>query len=183
MFILDEAYGDFRDAPRHGTLLHGERGKQMVVTRTFSKSYSLAGLRFGYAVAHPDVIAGMQKVKDSYNCDSLSIAAATAALTDQAWMLQNTQAIQVTRSRLAAALAELGFAVLPSEANFLWVTHTRQSHAEIYQQLKARKILVRFMKFPHAGPEENQLVDGLRITIGTEAQTDTLLQGLREFLG
>lgn len=181
VFVLDEAYGDFRDQPQNGDFLRSPRGGQGVITRTLSKSYSLAGLRFGYAVAHPDLIAGMQKVKDSYNCDAIAIAAATAALKDQAWMLKNREAILQTRSRLAAALEQLGFQVQPSEANFLWVTHPTRSHGEIFQELKQRKILVRYMKFPQAGPQEDQLVDGLRITIGTDTEVDTLLERLREF--
>jgi len=182
VFVLDEAYGDFRDRPQYGQILEGEHGKQIIVTRTLSKSYSLAGIRFGFAVAHPDLIGGMRKVKDSYNCDAIAIAAATAALEDQEWMLKNTAAIQKTRARLSEALTELGFQVQPSEANFVWITHPERSHAEIYEQLKARKVLVRYMKFPNAGPQEDRDIDGLRITIGTGEQIDTLLERLREFL-
>jgi histidinol-phosphate aminotransferase len=147
----------------------------MIVTRTFSKSYSLAGIRFGFAVAHPDLISGMQKVKDSYNCDTVAIAAATAALEDQDWMLQNRARILATRERLAAALPAFGFLVHPSEANFLWTTHATGQHKEIYEQLKARKILVRYMKFPDALPDGGTL-DGLRITIGTDAEIDRVLE-------
>lgn len=182
VFVLDEAYGDFRDRPQCGELLQGEAGRQIIITRTLSKSYSLAGLRFGFAVAHPELIAGMRKVKDSYNCDAIAIAAATAALEDQEWMLKNTAAIQKTRARLTEALTELGFQVQPSEANFVWTTHPDRAHSEIYEQLKARKVLVRFMKFPNAGPHEDRYVDGLRITVGTSDQIDTLLARLREFL-
>ena len=147
----------------------------MIVTRTFSKSYSLAGIRFGFAVAHPDLIRGMQKVKDSYNCDTVAIAAATAALEDQDWMLQNRARILATRERLAAALPTFGFLVHPSEANFLWTTHATGQHKEIYEQLKARKILVRYMRFPDALPDGGTL-DGLRITIGTDAEIDRVLE-------
>ncbi|MCA8985412.1 MAG: histidinol-phosphate transaminase [Planctomycetaceae bacterium] len=182
VLVLDEAYGDFRDVPAHGPLLHGPGGRRIVITRTLSKSYSLAGLRFGFAVAHPDVIAGLRKVKDSYNCDALSIAAATAALRDQAWMQANTVRIRDTRERLARELVSLGFNVLPSQANFLWTTHPERPHADLYQALKDRKILVRYMKFPQAGPAGNQFIDGLRITIGNDPQIDTLLANLREIL-
>lgn len=182
MFVLDEAYGDFRDQPQRGEMLHGPRGEQVIITRTLSKSYSLAGLRFGFAVAHPTVIAGMRKVKDSYNCDSLSIAAATAALQDQAGMQEHTARIRQTRTRLARELTSLGFEVLPSEANFLWCTHPARPHAELYQALKDRKILVRYMQFPQAGPERNRHWDGLRITIGTDPQIDLLLENLRAIL-
>ena len=79
--------------------------------------------KFGFAIAHPDLISGMEKVKDSYNCDTVAIAAATAALQDQDWMLLNRSKILATRDRLAAALPSWGFTVHPSEANFLWVSH------------------------------------------------------------
>ncbi|MBL4883007.1 MAG: histidinol-phosphate transaminase [Planctomycetaceae bacterium] len=182
IFVLDEAYGDFRDQPHSGELLQSEFGKQIVITRTLSKSYSLAGIRFGFAVAHPEVIAGMRKVKDSYNCNTLSIAAACAAISDQQWTQKDKDAICKTRTRLASSLTEFGFDVLPSQANFLWCTHKTGSHETLYEQLKDRKILVRYMKYPQAGPQSDQLIDGLRITIGTDDQIDTLLTAIREIL-
>ncbi len=186
VLVLDEAYGDFADEPHQMQLLKGEQGKQIIVTRTFSKSYSMAGVRFGFAVAHPDNVAGMQKVKDSYNCDALSLAAAEAAIRDQAWMLENRRKIIATRQRLSAALVELGFDIVPSQSNFVWSTHPQRSHEEIYLALKARKILIRYMKFPHALPETDEnptgLLDGIRITVGTDAQIDTLLGALKEIV-
>ncbi len=90
LLILDEAYADFMQTPHRGQLLHDSRfDRRLVITRTLSKSYSLAGIRFGFSVAHPDVTAEMRKAKDSYNCDAVSIAAATAAIEDQDWMLEN----------------------------------------------------------------------------------------------
>ncbi|MFO1002418.1 MAG: histidinol-phosphate transaminase [Planctomycetaceae bacterium] len=176
VLVLDEAYGDFCQKPHRGELLRNDLfDGRMVVTRTFSKSYSLAGIRFGFAVARPELISGMQKVKDSYNCDAVAIAAATAALEDQDWMLQNRARILATRERLAAALPAFGFVVNPSEANFLWTTHTTGKHKEIYEQLKARKILVRYMRFPDALPDGGML-DGLRITIGTDTEIDRVLE-------
>jgi len=118
-------------------------------------------------------------VKDSYNCDSLSIAAATAALEDQTWMLANRQRILAGRERLAAALPSSGFLVHASEANFLWTTHASGRHREIYEQLKQRRILVRYMRFPEATPSGEPL-DGLRITIGTDAELDAVLKVLPE---
>ncbi|MCA9060454.1 MAG: histidinol-phosphate aminotransferase family protein, partial [Planctomycetaceae bacterium] len=180
VLVLDEAYGDFVAEPHRGQLLHqSEFDNRLIMTRTLSKSYSLAGIRFGFAIAHPDLIDGMQKAKDSYNCDAVSIAAAIAALEDQEWMLQNRSRILATRDRLAAALPALGFDVQPSEANFLWTTHQTGQHREIYEQLKQRKILVRFMQFPNAGPND-ETIDGLRITIGSDPEVDTLLEALRE---
>ncbi|WP_437229982.1 histidinol-phosphate transaminase [Planctomicrobium sp. SH661] len=186
VLVLDEAYGDFADEPDQLDLLRSDLGKQIVVTRTFSKSYSLAGLRFGFAIAHPDTVAGMRKVKDSYNCDALSLAAAEAAIRDQDWMLSNRAKIIATRSRLQTELSQLGFDVVPSQANFVWATHAQRSHAELYEALKARQILVRYMRFPQAvSPSEKHpdgLLDGLRVTVGTDPQIDFFLSALREIL-
>ena len=182
IFVLDEAYGDFRDQQSDGGFLRSEFSRQIVTTRTLSKSYSLAGIRFGFAIADPEIIAGMRKVKDSYNCNSLSIAAACAAISDQQWMLKNREAICQTRARLEKELSGLGFAVTPSQANFLWCTHPENSHPELFERLKERKILVRYMKFEKAGPRADRIVDGLRITIGTDEQIDTLINAMREIV-
>lgn len=182
ILVLDEAYGDFCDAPHQGELLNSTDGKQVVITRTFSKSYSLAGIRFGFAIAHPDVIAGLRKMKDSYNCDSLSLVAATAAIEDQEWMIENTRRIRATRSRLTTGLQELGFHVVPSQTNFVWTTHPSGRHRALYEELKNRKILVRYMAFPDVDWATNGTLDGLRITIGTDPEIDTLLNTLREIV-
>ncbi|MCA9009938.1 MAG: histidinol-phosphate aminotransferase family protein, partial [Planctomycetaceae bacterium] len=180
VLVLDEAYGDFCRVPHQGELLRDTRfDDRLIVTRTFSKSYSLAGIRFGFAIAHPTLISGMTKVKDSYNCDTVAIAAATAALEDQEWMLQNRARILATRDRLAAALPAFGFRVHPSEANFLWTTHTTGHHQALYEHLKQQKILIRYMQFPHALPGDGTL-DGLRITIGTDAEIDRVLEVMPE---
>jgi len=180
VLVLDEAYGDFCDAPHRGELLNSTVGRQIVLTRTFSKSYSLAGIRFGFAIAHPDLITGLRKMKDSYNCDSLSLAAATAAIEDQDWMRQNTARIRTTRERLTSALIALGFLVVPSQSNFVWATHPSGQHKRQYEALKAKKILVRYMSFPDVTWAPEQRLDGLRITIGTDPEIDTLLTALRE---
>jgi histidinol-phosphate aminotransferase len=183
VLVLDEAYGDFCRVPHQGELLRDTRfDDRLIVTRTFSKSYSLAGIRFGFAIAHPTLIRGMTKVKDSYNCDTVAIAAATAALEDQEWMLQNRARILATRDRLAAALPTFGFRVHPSEANFLWTTHTSGHHRELYEQLKQQKILIRYMQFPEALPGGGTL-DGLRITIGTDAEIDRVLEVMPDVVG
>lgn len=183
ILVLDEAYGDFADSPHRGELLRDARfAGRTVVTRTLSKSYSLAGLRFGFSIASPELTAGMQKVKDSYNCDSIAIAAATAALKDQAWMLENRRKITTTRARLAESLPALGFRVFPSEANFLWTQHDSGQHRQIYEKLKEREVLVRFMQFPGASREAS-LVDGIRITVGTDEQAERFLTALHEVVG
>ncbi len=177
VLVLDEAYGDFTDAPHRGELLHAtECQRRMVLTRSLSKSYSLAGLRFGYGVAHPDLVAGMRKVKDSYNCDTLSLAAATAALKDADWMIENTRKIQATRQRLVDGLADRRFDVVPSQANFVWATHPDGEHDRRFESLKRGKVLVRFMVFDAEGPVR----DGLRITVGTDDQIDRFFEALDE---
>lgn len=173
--VLDEAYGDFADTPHQGQLLQDDRfADRMVMTRTLSKSYSLAGLRFGFSVANPELTDGMRKVKDSYNCDTIAIAAATAALEDQAWMLENRAKVLKTRTRLASALPGLGFEVSPSQTNFLWTKHVSGEHQAIYERLKQQQVLVRFMKFD--SPTGDGVIDGLRITIGTDDQIDRFLE-------
>lgn len=178
LLVLDEAYGDFCDEPHRGELLRQPGGERIIMTRSFSKSYSLAGVRMGYAVARPELIHGMRKVKDSYNCDALALAAAQAALEDQAWMRENCARIRATRGRLSAALASLGFAVVPSQANFVWATHPVISHQRIYEALKTQRILVRYMKFPEVVHAPEHLLTGLRVTVGTDPQIDHLLAAL-----
>jgi histidinol-phosphate aminotransferase len=175
--VVDEAYGDFAATHCLDLVRSNER---VIVTRSFSKSYALAGLRFGFAVAQPSVIEQLLKVKDSYNCDTLSIAAATAAIDDQAWLAENRARILATRRRLTGALGELGFDAVESQANFVWCTHPAgfsagglaRPHRPIYEALKAQGILIRFMDFPGWG-------DGLRITVGTDEEIDALLACLR----
>lgn len=182
LLILDEAYGDFADQPHQGELLRSPQGQQIVVTRTLSKSYSLAGLRLGFALAHPDLISGMRKMKDSYNCDKLSLAGGTAAIEDQAWMQANAAKIRKTRDRLSTVLLELGFGVVPSQANFVWATHATIPHKQIYERLKERKILVRYMVFPNYAHSATGEASGLRITVGTDPEIDQLLTVLREIV-
>ena len=182
LLVLDEAYGDFRDVPHRGELLKRPGGERIIMTRSFSKSYSLAGVRMGFAVARPELIHGMLKAKDSYNCDAIALAAAQAALEDQAHMQANTERIRATRRRLSTALLQIGFAIVPSQANFVWATHATRSHQEIYEALKARRILVRFMKFPEVSFAPGGLLTGLRITVGTDSEIDQFLAALREIL-
>jgi histidinol-phosphate aminotransferase len=183
LLVIDEAYRDFADEPRSMDIFASDIGNRLILTRTLSKSYSLAGLRFGFAVAHPDLITEMRKVKDSYNCDALSLAAAEAALRDQEWMRENVRKVRATRARLDTALRQLGFDTVPSQANFLWATHPTGKHGTIYESLKSRKVLVRWMKFPGAhGSTIERPFDGLRITVGTDEQVDRFLAMLSEVL-
>jgi histidinol-phosphate aminotransferase len=165
--VIDEAYVDFADA--HA--MHLARLPNVVVTRTLSKSYSLAGIRFGYAVADPALTRELVKVKDSYNCDVLSLAAAEAALGDQAHLRETRARVVATRARLTAALRQLGFAVCPSQANFVWARLEGRPVRPVYEALKRKRILVRFMSYEGYG-------EGLRVSVGTDAETDLLLQEL-----
>jgi histidinol-phosphate aminotransferase len=178
ILVLDEAYGDFAEHPHRAELLHRPGAERVIITRSFSKSFSLAGLRLGFAIARPELIAGMIKVKDSYNCDTLSLAGGLAAISDLATMEQNVAAVRRTRERLAAGLTGLGFDVVPSQANFVWCTHPTGRHKEIYEALKGRKILVRFMKFPGVPYAPGGVLNGLRITVGTDPEIDSLLREL-----
>ena len=178
VLVLDEAYGDFADHPHRAELLRRPGAERVIITRSFSKSFSLAGLRLGFAIARPELIAGMIKVKDSYNCDTLSLAGGLAAISDLTTMEQNVAAVRRTRERLAAGLTKLGFDVVPSQANFVWCTHPTGRHRELYEALKGRKILVRFMKFPEVPYAPGGVLNGLRMTIGTDAEIDSLLREL-----
>jgi histidinol-phosphate aminotransferase len=167
--VVDEAYADF--AEDNALSLAQRPGSGVVVTRSFSKYYALAGVRFGFAVAEPKVVHELIKVKDSYNCDALSLAAATAAIEDQDYYRAIRAKVLATRSRLEAALAGLGFAVTPSQANFVWCRRDDRPVKPIYEELKRRGVLVRYMNFDGWG-------DGLRIGVGTDAETDRLLDEL-----
>jgi len=169
ILVVDEAYVDFASA----TALHLSRLANVLVTRTLSKSYSLAGIRFGFAVGAPALVRELIKVKDSYNCDVLSLAAATAALEDQDYFRQIRARILATRERLTRELRQLGFDVCPSQANFVWCRHAQRPLKPIYEELKGHKILVRYMVYEGYG-------DGLRITVGTDAEIDRLLVEIRQ---
>jgi histidinol-phosphate aminotransferase len=168
LVLIDEAYADFADD--HCVSLI-ERHENVVVSRTLSKAYGLAGLRFGYALAQPRVIQEMMKVKDSYNVDAVSIAAAAAALGDQDYARRTWEAIKAERARLVRALAALGYAALPSQANFVLCTVPGGDGRQAYLDLKRRGILVRFFDKPG-------LSDKLRITVGTREDDDALLAAL-----
>ena len=143
----------------------------VIVTRSFSKGYSLAGIRLGYLVAQAEIVAQLLKIKDSYNCDALSLAAGVAALHDQDYLGQTRSRILATRRRLADALRALGYSVPDSQANFVWATGHAPA-AETFARLKAQRILVRLMSYPgHPA--------GLRISIGTDGEIDHLLEILR----
>lgn len=170
--LVDEAYVDFANS---NCLALVGKNEKIMVSRTLSKSYALAGLRFGYLIAQPQIIRELIKVKDSYNCDALSIAGATAAMEDQTWFAETRGLILATRSRLANSLRELGFKCVDSQTNFIWCEHNSKPSKELYSDLKSAGALVRYMNYPNWG-------DGLRITVGSDEQIDAFLTILRGLL-
>ena len=170
--LVDEAYADFAATNCLELVAKNER---IMVSRSLSKSYALAGLRFGYLVAQPQLIEQFVKVKDSYNCDALSIAAAAAAIGDQEWLARTRQKILCCRGRLTTALRDLGFIVPDSHANFVWAVHGREPVRPMYEELKRRKILVRYMVYPRWS-------DGLRISVGADEEIDACIAALKDLV-
>jgi len=174
MLLVDEAYADF--AETNCMTLATECGN-VIVTRSLSKSYSLAGLRVGFAVASAEIIAGLMKIRDSYNVDRLAAAGAAAAIADEAHLEANTGRIRKTRARLTEELAKLGFETLPSQANFVLTRPPGGLPAKDYfDALWERLILVRWF-------DRDRVRDFVRISIGTDEETDKLLDATREILG
>lgn len=174
--IIDEAYVDF--GGESATALVNQYCNLLVV-QTFSKSRSLAGMRVGFAFGHPDLIDGLERVKNSFNSyplDMLAIKTAVAALGDETHFQQTRQQIIATREWLTEQLQALAFEVLPSATNFVFAAPTQGDSAALYQQLRQRKILVRY--FDKAG-----ISDYLRITVGTQAECEALVAALKELMG
>lgn len=172
ILVVDEAYGDFA---RSNALALVGRLPNVLVLRTLSKSFSLAGLRVGLALGPPDLLAGLRIVRDSYNVNRLSQAAAEAALGDLATMRVNVERIKRTRSTLGSGLERLGFRVLPSEANFVLARRPDADLGPLAAALAGRDILVRhFTRFG--------LADAVRITVGTDEEVAALLVALGEIL-
>ena len=175
VLIVDEAYADFSRANcMHLATATGNRN--VMVMRTFSKSYSLAGLRVGYCVGPEDLVAAMYKVKDSYNVDAVAQAVALAAVRDQAWMRTNVAKVVKTRARFVRQLESRGWDVIPSESNFVFARPPAQAKAaDIFEALRRENIFVRYFPGPKTG-------DRLRITIGTDSQMKKLLAALERML-
>ncbi len=171
VLLIDEAYADF--APTHCmSLATAPTNTNTLVMRTLSKSFSLAGVRFGYCVGPQPLIDALYKIKDSYNMDALAQVIGTAALEDLSTMQANTAKILATRATLTAELTRRGWQVLPSATNFLFAKPPATTTAEaLFAALRAEHIFVRY--FPGAPTG-----DYLRITIGTDAQTARLLDVL-----
>jgi histidinol-phosphate aminotransferase len=169
ILAVDEAYIDFAASEGASSIPLIRQLPNLVVLRTLSKSFSLAGMRIGLAFASEEIISGMMKVKDSYNVNRLSLVAATAALQDMHWMARNAGRIQRSRKKLTDGLRRAGYDVYPSQANFVLARKKGQNLRGVYEELKQRKILVRYFGVP-------ALQDCLRITVGTPAEVQTLLK-------
>jgi len=169
LLLVDEAYVDFAD---DNCLALVKEYANIVISRTLSKAYSLAGLRFGYAVAQPRVIEQMMKVKDSYNCDAIATCAAAAAIEDQEYARKSWEFVKSERQRLSSELTQLGWAVAKSQANFILATAPNGRGRDVYLGLKQQGILVRHWDKPG-------LADKIRITVGQSQENNALLAGIK----
>ena len=171
--LVDEAYIDFGGASADVLVPEYDN---LVVVRTLSKGHALAGLRVGYALAQPDLIAALRCVRDSinsYTVDRAAQAAAAASLRDAAYFQERTAQVVRTRQRTALALRDMGFAVTDSQANFLFVRHPQVPAKTLLDGLRERGILVRWFDRP-------RIRDYLRITVGTDGEMDALTAALKE---
>ena len=173
--LVDEAYVDFGADSAASLVQHYDN---LIVTQTFSKSRSLAGLRVGFAIGQPHLIEGLRRVKDSFNSyplDRLALAGAQAAWHDDAWFQTTRRKVMADRDRLSGALAPLGFQTLPSAANFIFTTHATLPAVRIAADLRAQGILVRHFA-------KDRIDNWLRISIGTSADSDRLLTALGQIV-
>ena len=171
--VIDEAYIDFGGESAVGLVA---RYPQLLVTRTLSKSHALAGLRVGYAIGQSHLIEALNRVKDSFNSyplDRFAQAGALASMQDHGYFEALCARVVATRSRLVAVMAEMGFDVLPSSANFIFARHPAHDGARLAASLRERSIIVRHFKSPA------RIAPFLRITIGTDAQCDALIVALK----
>ena len=168
ILAIDEAYVDFAD---FSALSLVREFDNVIILRTLSKGYSLAGLRLGFGIANPKIISGLFKVKDSYNIDAIAILVGTAAIEDREYKNICAEKVRRSRQKLAVSLRQIGFKVRDSQGNFLLVTPPDNKAAAIYRALKQQNILVRYFNLPG-------LDDKLRITVGTDEQNQKLLQAI-----
>jgi histidinol-phosphate aminotransferase len=173
VLAIDEAYADFAEA---NALALVQEFDNVIVLRTMSKGYSLAGLRLGFGIAQPTLLAGMFKVKDSYNVDAVAIHVGTASMLDQAYKNACAEKVKVSRKQLAIDLKNLGFSVRESHTNFLLVSIPDGQAERLYGGLKDRGILVRYFK-------QSGLEDKLRISVGTPEQNQILIEALVNLIG
>jgi histidinol-phosphate aminotransferase len=171
LIVVDEAYCEYVDAPGLSTALRlADRHPNLIVTRTFSKAYALAGLRIGYCIAHPSVVAVIERLRESFNVNNIALAAAEAALADSAYLAKARAFNATERAWLRAGLDARGYAVLPSQTNFLLVDLGRDA-ADLERHLFERGVIVR----PMGG---YGLAQTVRISVGSRAENQRLLDAL-----
>ncbi len=163
--LIDEAYVDFASYDCIDMAL--ELGN-VLVARSFSKSYSLAGLRVGYCLGAAGLIGAMYKIKDSYNIDRIAQEIAFIALDDIDYMRANAQRVRATRARMTSALESMGLTVYASETNFLWIDCGDGAKA-FFERLREDKVLVRYFPGPRTG-------NFVRVTVGTDEEADVFLK-------
>ncbi len=177
--LVDEAYIDFGgDFNHQSAVTLVNQYPNLLVVQTLSKSRSLAGIRVGFALGHPDLIEALERVKDSFNSyplDRLAIYGAKTAFEDEAYFQKTCQKIIQTREQLANTLQTLGFDIVPSAANFIFASHPDYPAEKLVQQLREQAIIVRYFNKP-------RIDQYLRITIGTEAENTQLCQALTNIL-
>jgi len=174
--VIDEAYVDFGTESAVKLI---NTYPNLLVTHTFSKGRSLAGLRVGYALGHKDLIEGLIRVKDSFNSypiDRFAEAGAVAAMQDKAYFEETCKKVIATRTALVSDLQGLGFDILPSGANFVFAKHLKREGAELAAKLREKNVVVRHFKQPQ------RVSNYLRITIGTDVQSKLLIDALAEIL-
>jgi histidinol-phosphate aminotransferase len=173
VLAIDEAYVDFAEESAISLVTQRDN---VIVLRTLSKGYSMAGLRLGFGIANPTILAGLVKVKDSYNIDAIACQVGAAAIADQAYKINNAEKIKASRDRLVKDLEQLGFTVGRSQANFILAQPGDRNAEFLYKSLKERRILVRYFNQP-------RLADKLRITVGTDEENRSLVMALKDILG
>jgi histidinol-phosphate aminotransferase len=172
ILLIDEAYVDFAD---DNCINLVKEFDNVIILRSMSKGYGLAGLRFGYAIARPPLIEGLLKIKDSYNVNALAIALATAAIKDQKYFTENVEKLKRDRDVLIGRLRALNFKVARSSANFVLAECKNCDAKEIYEKLIRQNIYIRYFDLPG-------LSNKLRITVGMSEQNDKLILALKEIL-
>ena len=172
VLVVDEAYVDFTSEDALSLVKEFEN---VISIRTLSKGYSLAGIRLGFGIANPKLLAGLYKVKDSYNIDAIACAIGAAAMEDQAYKSACIKRIKTSREKLAVKLKQLDFRVWDSQTNFLLVQPPQDNAEDIYLRLKAEGILIRYFK-------QSGLENKLRITVGTDEQNQELVEALISLL-
>jgi len=176
--VIDEAYVDYGTESCVPLLRGSQCPENLLVVHTLSKSRALAGLRVGFALGHPTLIEGLERVKNSFNSyplGRLAQAGAIVAIEDQAHLEATSAKVIQTRTKLVEQLHALGFDTLPSTANFIFTRHPKHSGAKMYQALRDRGIIVRHFK-------SARIEEFLRITIGTDEQSGELIAALKEIL-